>query len=135
MQSESIIIHATQNDILLPTVHLREMLTVNQVSEEVIKSCESALNELLKNIVDHACEEKEHQLITVSIAYNNSGVYIETQDEGIPVNFAISKLISAKNLEPTLQTPETNHPPKNILDEIWYEIDMGKNIWQLVKYI
>jgi anti-sigma regulatory factor (Ser/Thr protein kinase) len=135
MQSESIIIHATPNDILLPTVHLREMLSVNQVSEEIIKSCEEALSELLKNIVDHACEEEE-QLITVNIAYNDSGVYIETQDEGIPVDFAISKLISAKNLEPAFHVQEeADLSSKNILDEIWYEIDMGKNIWQLVKYI
>ena len=135
MQTESITIHATPNDILLPAVHLRELLVLNQVSEEIIKSCETALSELLKEIVEHAYHGDAHQLITVSIAYNGSGVYIETQDEGTPVEFAVSKVIAAKNLEPATQTSELNPLQKDMLDEVWHEIDMGKNIWQLVKYI
>jgi|SRR5688572_11636397 hypothetical protein len=132
MQTESIIIHATHQDILLPSAHLRELLMMNHVSEEIIKSCETALNDLLKKIVDDALHGDAHQLITVNISYNGSGVYIETQDEGIPVEVPANKVIAAKNLQPA---SEENEPPKNILDEVWYEVDMGKNIWQLVKYI
>ena len=132
MQTESITIHATHQDILLPSVHLRELLIMNHISEEIIKNCETALSDLLKKIVDDSCHGDSHQLITVNISYNGSGVYIETQDEGIPVEFAVNKVIMAKNLQPAGVEDETQ---KDILDEVWYEADMGKNIWQLVKYL
>ena len=135
MQTESITIHATYQDILLPSVHLRELLMMNHVSEEIIKSCETALNELLKKIVDDACNGDAHQLITVNISYNGSGVYIETQDDGIPVEFAANTVIAAKNLQPASHDDEAVLAQKDMLDEVWYEVDMGKNIWQLVKYI
>jgi anti-sigma regulatory factor (Ser/Thr protein kinase) len=140
MQTESITIHATNTDILLPTTHLRELLTANHVSEEIIKSCETALADLLKKIVVDAYHNDEQQLITVNISYNGKGVYIETQDEGIPSEIPVHRVIAAKNLLP----PEIENEPENesetekkkdILDEVWYEVDMGKNIWQLVKYI
>jgi hypothetical protein len=131
MQTQSITIHATYDDILLPSLHLRDLLSINHVSEDVILNCETALIDLLKQIVDHACNGDAQQLITVNIAYNGSGVYIETQDEGIPVEFAVNKVIAAKNLQPASADHE---PPKDIIDEVWYEVDMGKNIWQLVKY-
>lgn len=134
MQTESITIHATYDDIPLPSVHLRELLSVNHVSEEIIKSCETALNKLLQNIVEHSYNKDAQKIITVSIAYNNSGVYIETQDEGTPVEFAVNKVIEAKNLQPALQD-QSLPTQKDMLDEVWYEVDMGKNIWQLVKYI
>lgn len=131
MESESITIHATPTDILLPMAHLHEMLLANQVTEEVIKSCETALQELLTKIV--ACDDcsKEQQLITVNISYNESGVYIETQHEGTPVEFGATALLDE---EPNELNTEEILTPKN-LDEIWYELEMGKNIWQLVKYI
>lgn len=140
MQTESITIHATDTDILLPTTHLRELLTANHVSEEVIKSCETALADLLKKIVVDAYHNDEQQLITVNISYNGKGVYIETQDEGIPSEIPVHRVINAKNLlPPEMETePETiteTEKKKDILDEVWYEVDMGKNIWQLVKYI
>lgn len=134
MQTESITIHATYDDILLPGVHLREMLTAHQVAEETIKSCETALSKLLKNIVDFAYSKDSQKIITVSITYNNSGVYIETQDEGLPVEFSVNKVIEAKNLQPASAIEEQLPAQKDMLDEVWYEVDMGKNIWQLVKY-
>ena len=132
MQTQSIIIHASHQDILLPAAHLRELLTINHVSEEIIQNCETALNDLLKKIVDDALNGDEQKLITVNISYNGSGVYIETQDEGMPVEVPANKVVAAKNLQPASEEIE---PKKNILDEVWYEVDMGKNIWQLVKYI
>lgn len=135
MLTESITIHATDDDILLPAVHLREMLTAHQVAEETIKSCETALNKLLKNIVDYAYCKDSQKLITVNITYNNSGVYIETQDEGLPIEFSVNKVIEAKNLQPASVIEEQPSTQNDILDEVWYEVDMGKNIWQLVKYI
>lgn len=135
MQTESITIHATYDDILLPAAHLREILMAQCISEEIIKSCEEALNKLLRNIVEYAYHKDEQQLITVSITYNDSGVYIETQDEGAPIEFSINKVIEAKNLQPASETEEQAADKKDILDEVWYEVDMGKNIWQLVKYI
>lgn len=140
MQTESITIHATNTDILLPTTHLRELLTANHVSDEIIKSCETALADLLKKIVVDAYHNDEQQLITVNISYNGKGVYIETQDEGIPSEIPVHHVISAKNLlPPEIETePATEsetEKKKDILDEVWYEVDMGKNIWQLVKYI
>ena len=134
MQTESITIHATYEDILLPSAHLRELLTMNHISEEIIQSCETALNKLLQNIVEHSYNKDAQKIITVSIAYNNSGVYIETQDEGMPVEFAVNKVIEAKNLQPALYDEEAI-AQKDMLDEVWYEVDMGKNIWQLIKYI
>lgn len=151
MESESITIHATPSDIQLPMLHLREMLFANQVEEEIIKSCETALHELLTKIIE--CEDcsKEQQLITVNIAYNKSGVYIETQYEGTPVEFgSITLEESMKEEQPEneplfaeeLDQEEIKQEfltPKNLiqedLDEVWYEVEMGKNIWQLVKYI
>lgn len=140
MQTESITIHATDTDIILPTTHLRELLTANHVSEEIIKSCETALADLLKKIVADAYHNDEHQLITVNISYNGKGVYIETQDEGIPSEIPVHRVITAKNLLPPeieteSETESEIEKKKNILDEVWYEVDMGKNIWQLVKYI
>ncbi|MBL8092051.1 MAG: hypothetical protein JNJ43_17070, partial [Anaerolineales bacterium] len=61
MQTESITIHATDTDILLPTTHLRELLMANHVSEEIIKSCETALTDLLKKIVVDAYHNDEQQ--------------------------------------------------------------------------
>src|SRR5690606_10193757 len=133
MQTESITIHATYDDILLPAVHLRELLAANQVAEEIIKSCEKALNELLKQIVDHAYNGDTNQLITVNISCNKSGVYIETQDEGKPIETSVNKLNPAKNLQPASQEPSPVQ--EDMIDEIWYELDTGKNIWQLVKYL
>lgn len=140
MQTESITIHATNTDILLPTTHLRELLTANHVSEEIIKSCETALADLLKKIVVDAYHNDEQQLITVNISYNGKGVYIETQDEGIPSEIPVHRVINAKNLLPPeaeteSETQSETEKKKDILDEVWYEVDMGKNIWQLVKYI
>jgi anti-sigma regulatory factor (Ser/Thr protein kinase) len=138
MQTESITIHATDTDILLPTTHLRELLMANHVSEEIIKSCETALTDLLKKIVVDAYHNDEQQLITVNISYNGKGVYIETQDEGVPSDVPVHRVIAAKNLLPPESENETEtqtETKKDILDEVWYEVDMGKNIWQLVKYI
>jgi hypothetical protein len=136
MQTESITVHANHSDILLPSVHLRDFLTINDVSENVIQSCESALDDLLKTIVDDACQGDDHKMITVNISYNGSGVYIETQDEGYPIEFSASKVFTAKNLIPlTSEDLLEESENKNILDEVWYEVDMGKNIWQLVKYL
>ncbi|MFN3492244.1 MAG: hypothetical protein ACK40V_08500, partial [Anaerolineales bacterium] len=92
MQTESITIHATDTDILLPTAHLRELLTANQVPEEIIKSCETALADLLKKIVADGYRNDERQLITVNISYNGKGVYIETQDEGIPSDIPVHRV-------------------------------------------
>lgn len=138
MQTESITIHATHADIVLPTTHLRELLTANHVAEEIIQSCEMALSDLLKTIVADSYQNDEQQLITVNISYNGSGVYIETQDEGIPSELPANRIVEAKNLLPFEEEPEMEtetEKKKNILDEVWYEVDMGKNIWQLVKYI
>ncbi|MBX3035949.1 MAG: hypothetical protein KF758_03465 [Anaerolineales bacterium] len=138
MQTESITIHATDTDILLPTTHLRELLMANHVSEEIIKSCETALTDLLKKIVVDAYHNDEQQLITVNISYNGKGVYIETQDEGVPSDVPVHRVIAAKNLLPPESENEIEtqtETKKDILDEVWYEVDMGKNIWQLVKYI
>jgi len=138
MQTESITIHATDNDILLPTTHLRELLMANHVSEEIIKSCETALADLLKKIVVDAYHNDEQQLITVNISYNGKGVYIETQDEGSPSEIPVHNVIMAKNLLPPESENEVDTQTKtkqSILDEVWYEVDMGKNIWQLVKYL
>jgi anti-sigma regulatory factor (Ser/Thr protein kinase) len=134
MQTESITIHATKEDIPLPAAHLREFLTANQITDTVINICEKALNELLKQIVEHAYQGDENQLIMVNISYNKSGIYIETQDQGMPIDFAVNKRIPAKNLQPA----SSEEPPPvqtDMLDEVWYEVDMGKNIWQLVKYL
>ena len=134
MQTESITIHATQDDILLPSAHLRELLSVNHISDEIIKSCETALSKLLKKIVENAYNGDPQKIITVRITYNNSAVYIETQDEGKPIETAVGNLIPAKNLQPASHNEAT--PAQNdMLDEVWYELDTGKNIWQLVKYI
>ncbi|MBL8100633.1 MAG: hypothetical protein JNK81_15725 [Anaerolineales bacterium] len=138
MQTESITIHATDTDILLPTTHLRELLMANHVSEEIIKSCETALADLLKKIVVDAYHNDEQQLITVNISYNGKGVYIETQDEGVPSDVPVHRVIAAKNLLPPESENEVEtqtETKQDILDEVWYEVDMGKNIWQLVKYL
>lgn len=144
MQTESITIHATDTDIVLPTTHLRELLTANHVADEIIKSCETALADLLKKIVVDAYHNDEQQLITVNISYNGKGVYIETQDDGIPSEIPVHRVINAKNLLPPesetevesqLEVKSETETKKEILDEVWYEVDMGKNIWQLVKYI
>ncbi|KXK10860.1 MAG: hypothetical protein UZ14_CFX002003067 [Chloroflexi bacterium OLB14] len=143
MQTESITIHAAEPDIILPTTHLRELLTANHVSEEIIKSCETALADLLKKIVIDGYQNDEQQLITVNISYNGKGVYIETQDEGMPSDDPAHHVITAKNLLPPdveiksdvqPAQPETEKQ-EHILDEVWYEVAMGKNIWQLIKYI
>ncbi|NJN79228.1 MAG: ATP-binding protein [Anaerolineales bacterium] len=134
MHSEAITIHATYDDILIPSAHLRELLTVHQISEDIIKSCETALNELLKQIIEYVCNGDIQKTITVNIACNASGVYIETQDEGNPVEFAVNKLIKAKNLQPASQD-DSELDQEDMLDELWYELDTGKNIWQLVKYL
>jgi hypothetical protein len=129
MQTESITVHSTYNDILLPSVHLRQLLSLNQISEDVIKSCEAVLNELLTRIIEFAYNGDAHQLITVNLACNRSGVYIETQHEGKPFGFGRQNLVDSSQLESVLQGSEAKD-----LDEVWYELEMGKNIWQLVKY-
>lgn len=134
MQTVSITIHATHEDIPLPGAHLREMLTTHQVAEEIIKSCETALNKLLKNIVDFSYNKDPQKLITVNIKYSGNGVYIETQDEGLPVEFSVSKIIEAKNLQPASAAETQASAQSDMVDEVWYEVDMGKNIWQLIKY-
>jgi anti-sigma regulatory factor (Ser/Thr protein kinase) len=135
MQTESITIRATYDDILLAGAHLRQMLTAHQVAEETIRSCETALSKLLKNIVDFAYSKDSQKLITISITYNNSGVYIETQDEGLPIESSVNKVIEARNLQPASAIEEQLPAQKDMLDEVWYEVDTGKNIWQLVKYL
>ncbi len=100
--------------------------------------------DLLKKIVVDAYHNDEQQLITVNISYNGKGVYIETQDDGIPSEIPVHRVINAKNLLPPESETENQNENENesepetkkeILDEVWYEVDMGKNIWQLVKYI
>lgn len=129
MQTESITVHSTYNDILLPSIHLRQLLLLNQISEDVIKSCEAVLNELLTKIIEFAYNGDAHQLITVNLACNRSGVYIETQHEGKPFELDRRNLVDSSQLESVLQGSEAKD-----FDEVWYELEMGKNIWQLVKY-
>ena len=134
MNSESITVHATYHDIRLPSEHLRQLLSIHKVAEEIINSCELALHELLTNLVDHAYEGDGNKLITVELAYDTQQIHIQTQDTGRVAHVDLNATVMP---DPT-QLQEGGYGIAiitSLMDEVRYTSDQGRNTWSLLKKV
>lgn len=134
MNSESVTVHATYQDIRLPSERLRKLLSFHRVAEEIINSCELALHELLTNLVDHAYEGDGSKLITVNLAYEKQQIHIQTQDTGRVTHVDLNATVMP---DPT-QLQEGGYGLAiitSLMDEVRYTSEQGRNIWRLVKKV
>ena len=134
MQTESITVHATYDDIRRPSELLRRLFNSNRVSEEITNGCELALHELLTNLVDHSYEADGSQLILVKVTCSQAWILLETRDTGAPMTLELDQV---RMPEPS-ELAEGGYGVaiiRTLMDEVKYGFENGTNIWQLKKYV
>jgi serine/threonine-protein kinase RsbW len=132
MPTDSLTIFATYGMLRVPAKRLREILSSTKVSEDFINGCELALQELLTNLVEHACENDAAKTILVSFTLESNMLIIQTEDTGMPANV---NLEAVEMPDPT-ELAEGGYGMaliKMIMNEVKYTTENGRNIWQLIK--
>jgi serine/threonine-protein kinase RsbW len=133
MHTDSLTIFATYGMLRVPAKRLREILSSTKVSEDFVNGCELALQELLTNLVEHACENDAAKTILVSFTLESNMLIIQTEDTGMRANV---NLESVEMPDPT-ELAEGGYGMaliKMIMDEVKYTTENGRNIWQLTKH-
>lgn len=132
MPTDSLTIFATYGMLRVPANRLREILSSTKVSEDFVNGCELALQELLTNLVEHACENDAAKTILVSFTLESNMLIIQTEDTGMRANV---NLEAVEMPDPT-ELAEGGYGMaliKMIMDEVKYTTENGRNIWQLKK--
>ena len=133
MRTESLTVRATYEEIRRPSAILQHLFTQMHVAEEVRGSCELALHELLTNLVDHAYAGDGSRSIKVKMSCDRTRVLLETMDTGTPPSVKLDQ-VSMPNPTDLAEGGYGLAIIQQLMDEVRYQSEHGRNIWQLVKY-
>ncbi len=106
----------------------------NNLSEEIIRDINLALEELVSNIIIHGFEDKNEHEITVGIGIKEEELIVEISDDAKYFN-------PLEHPEPEIEKPIEErdigglgvHIVRNIMDELNYRREHGKNILVMKK--
>jgi serine/threonine-protein kinase RsbW len=113
---------------------LRDLLTTAGVSEDVTGGCELALHELLTNLVDHAYNGAEDQIITILLSLEHGKLVMQTIDNGSPASVQMDD-ISMPDPDELAEGGYGLALIQMLIDSVSYQSTQGQNTWTLVKNI
>ncbi|MFN8382300.1 MAG: ATP-binding protein [Anaerolineales bacterium] len=134
MESVSFQLPAGFEKLRKASAALRDLLIHHNAKEEVVNSCELALQELLVNIAEHSYSQDESRFISVNLRVVGKRFFIETEDSGVPANVNLEKVAMPDPLD--LQVRGYGMALiMELMDYVDYQYRDGKNLWVLSKAI